>query len=240
MSSGNLNQTQRCVLEHLARYRLSFQEIVSALYFEGASPQKTLNQLREQGLIETQKGFGGNRTAYVLTRAGAGALGASRRRADNLGSEALPANLAVLAFCLLRGRARIRLNDNELVELLGEPAPAGRFHCLERGARATRIYHVYAPGDSTRVADVVARTRSHVAEVRKLPTLEPWLRHEFYSHAILVDNEDRAAELNAAIDDANGDGKPLRSLSHIHVETVPGLASFEEALRELAQENQAA
>lgn len=240
MSSGKLNAPQRMVLEHLARYRLTFQEVVGTLFFDGGNPQKTLNQLREQGLIETQKGFGGNRAAYVLSRAGAAALGTSRRRADNLGSEALPANLAVLSFCLLRGRSRIRLTDDELVELFGELVPPGRFHCLERGARATRVYHVYTPGDSTRVGDVVARTRAHIAEVRKLPALEPWLRHELYSHAILVDNEDRAAALNAALDDSGSDGKGLRTLSPIHVESVAGLANLEEALRDLAQENQAA
>lgn len=240
MSSGKLNPGQRAVLEHLGRYRLSFKEIVSALYFDGADPQKTLDLLREQKLVETLKGFHGNRTAYVLARPGAATLGTSRRRADNLGSEALPANLAVLAFCTLLGRARIRLNEDELPELFGDVPPPGRFHCLERGSRATRIYHVYTPGDSTRVSDIIARTRAHIAEVRKLPPFEPWLRHELYSHAILVDNLDRAATLNAAIDDSGSDGQPLRTLSHIQVECVPGITNLEEALRELAQENQTA
>ncbi|MCC6357370.1 MAG: hypothetical protein IT450_01390 [Phycisphaerales bacterium] len=245
MSSGNLNSTERAVLEHIVRYRLTFQEVVSALFLDGRDPRRTLGGLREAGLIESQKeGFPGNRAGYVPTRGGVAALrasrrDASRRRADRLGPEALPANFAVFAFCLLRGRARVRLMDDELTELFGPKAPAGRFHCLEHGARATRIYEAYVPGDATSPADIVARTRDHVAEVQKLPELGAWLRHELYSHAILVDNETRAAEVNAVLDDADSGGKPLRSLSHVHVECVPGLANLEESLDVLAQEVQA-
>ena len=66
MSSGSLSERERLVLGHLARYRLSFKEILSYLYFDLADPQKTLDRLVAQGLVQAEKGFGGNRSAYRL------------------------------------------------------------------------------------------------------------------------------------------------------------------------------
>lgn len=225
------------MLEHLTRYRLTFQEVLGALFFDGADPQKTLNELKAKGLITAQSGFGGNRKAYLPTAAAAAVLHVGRRRADALGSEALPTNLAILSFCVLCCRARIRLLEDELHELLGV-TPPGRYHAAERGARATCVYELYVPGDSTPDRDIVKRTVTHVSKVAEIAELQPWLRHRMYVHAILVESDQRRAEIDAALDEAVVDHRPLSEVGAVEVTCVSGRAQIEEALRALVEEAQ--
>lgn len=235
MNSGELTERERNVLLHLGRYRLSFKEVVSHLYFDGADPQKTLDKLRGEGYIETYKGFQGNRSSYRLARAGADALQISPRRADALGSEALPTFLAIFSFCLLKGRPRILLDKAETDELFEGSPPGGRYHCLEHSKKRTCLYHVYVPGATTKPDGVVGSTRSHVSDVLSKPHLRRWVRHDLYIHVILVETEQRKTEilrtLKKTVDDHD---RPLRESAAMQVETVPMFANLEEALGGLA------
>ncbi len=239
MKSGKLTPLQRRVLEHIGRYRLTFQEVVSALFCGGGNPQKVLTQLRDQGLLGIQKGFGGNRAAYILTPLGAAALGVSRRRADTLGPEAMPVHLAILSFCTLCQRARVRLMESEAQDLLGA-TPPGRYHAAEYGRQAHRVYDLYVPGPATALIDVISRTRAHIQRVRDIAELQPWINHEMYVHAILVETDGRRAEIEAALDDAVIDDCPLREAGAALAVQVPGIAELEEALRVVVQEAQIA
>lgn len=235
MSFGKLTDRDRQVLGHIARYRFTFKEVLSSLYFDGADPQKSLDRLRDDGYIVARKLFKGNRSAYQLESKGAAALGVSRRRAEGLGSEALPTHLAIFSFCHLQGRPRIRLEDDEVASVFEDNAPPGRYHCLERSTRAVRVHHVYVPGDATKPADVVAMTRSHIAEVIQTPGMLPWLANQVYSHAILVESNERRELLTKAINGTKFDDRiQLREVAHVRVECVPGFANLEEGLHALA------
>ncbi|RIK67131.1 MAG: hypothetical protein DCC65_07890 [Planctomycetota bacterium] len=235
MSFGKLSDRHRRVLAHIARYRFTFKEVLSSLYFDGADPQKTLDGLRDEGYITARKLFKGNRSAYQLEAKGAAALGVSRRRAEGLGAEALATHLAIFSFCHLKGFPRIRLEEDEVASLFDEHAPPGRYHCLERSTRSTRVFHVYVPGDGTKAADVVAMTRSHIAEVIQTPGMLPWLANLVYSHAILVESHERAELLVKAVNSATFDDRiPLREVTHVRVECVPGFNNLEEGLHALA------
>lgn len=234
MNFGKLSERQRQVVRHIARYRFTFQEVLSCLFYEGADPQKELDDLRSAGFIVTRKYFKGNRSAYQLQPKAADALG-MKRRADALGSAALPTHLAIYAFCLLLGRPRIRLEEKELSSLFEDRPPGGRYHCLERSTRARRVYHVYVPGDGTKPSDVVAATRQHIAEVIQVPGLLPWLANRVYYHAILVDSNERQDKIKTAIDRATFDDRILlREVAPIRVQCVPGFSNLEESLHALA------
>lgn len=235
MSSGDLDDRDRAILSHIARYRLTFQEIVGHLYCDGTDPQKTFNDLRERGYVVARKGYGRNRSAYQLTSQGARAANAPRRRAGALGSEARPVHLAVLTFCFLKGRRRLRLEPGELNELFArQPVPPGRCHCVEARGKAARLYHVYVPGDTVPVVDVAGMTRTHLEAVLAIPSVAPWLHARVYCHAVLVDNAHRAAALNAAYDELLlSDDRRARDVADVRVELVPGLDTLEEALRAL-------
>lgn len=234
MKSGDASSADRAILRHIARYRLSFKEIIGHLFCAGGDPQKSLDGLRERNLIRVEKGYGGNRSAYQLTPKGAKLANSKRRRADPLGSDSLPLSMAMLSFCFLRNRPRLKLEEKELEELLGGNLPNSRPHCLERSTNATRIYHMYVPDDGVRINDIIATTKAHIHEALQSPALENWLTQEVYAHAILVDSGHREAELKAALDEALVDDEVrLREVAHIHIETVPGFENLGEALRVL-------
>lgn len=236
MKSGKLNDRDRLILNHIARYRFSFNEVLGALFFDGGDPQKVLNRLRESDYIVPRKLFSGNRSAYQLQSKGAAAVGAGRRSADALGSESLPVYAATFAFCLLCGRPRIRLGGNEMAELFDGNPPSGRHHCLERSARAKRIYHVYVPGEGVAIKDIIEATREHITATHSIPGLATWLDCRVYSHAVLVDRQDRADELKAAMHRATDKkGRLLCDAAPIRIERVPGMGEMEEALHGFAK-----
>lgn len=239
MNSGNPSDRDRLVLSHLGRYRLSFKEIIGHLFFGGADPQKALDRLRDAGFIDVQKGFVGNRTAYRLVARGAAAVNLNRRRGEALGPESLPAHLAILAFCFLKRRPRILLEDNDSAEIFGESPPPGRYHCLEHGSQGTRVYHLSVPGPSTPPDEVVQGTRRHIAECLKSREFRPWVNYKLYTQAILVDNPERQAEIARLIERAEYvEGKPLVRVAHVVVELVAGIETLEESLRVFTKEAQ--
>lgn len=236
MNSGKLSERDRLILQHIARYRFSFNEVLGALFFDGGDPQKVLDRLRLAGYIVPRKILKGNRSAYQLQPKGAAAVQAGRRAADPLGSESLPVHAAIFAFCFFGGRPRIRLGGAELNELFDGKRPSGRHHCLERSTRAKRIYHTYAPGECTAPADVVAATLEHISNAQSRPDLARWIECRVYSHAVLVDRQDRADELKAAMHRVtDSKGRLVCEAAHIRVERVPGLGEMEEALHEFAK-----
>jgi hypothetical protein len=185
-------------------------------------------------LVQKRKGFTGNRSAYQLLPKGAKLAGVSKGRAEPLGSGAVPFHLAVLAFCFLSGHSRTRLEQRELQTLFGS-APQGRCHCLERGVKATCVYHVYVPGPTVDQRLVVENTRSQVEKALDQRELAQWMKYRLYRLAVLVDNEARAEGIWRMMDEAVlGRGGTLKESAKITVEPVPGLDSLEEALRGLA------
>lgn len=236
MSFGDLDERDRAILTHLARYRLTFQEILGVLFFDGKSPQSALTRLIADGYLEAVKGYGGNRRGYKLSVAGARAAGLGRRRGDHPGSEAGPFNLAVLTFCLLNGRPRIRLENSELEELFDGKRPPGRCHCLESSTKAKRVYHVYVPGERTEPGEIARQTCEHAAKAVQLKWMQPWLNNDVYAFAVLADSANRLAAIKTALDEAKlASGQLLPEAVPIHVELVPGPAPLGEALHDLAQ-----
>lgn len=245
MKSGERQSVDRQILEHVGRYRLTFQEILGALFFDGGSPQKVLNRLKDEDLVETQPGFGGNRRAYKLTKKGGASIDARRRAADNLGSEALETSVAILSFCFLKQRSRVHLLPKERDELLGTPPKAkiGRYHCLESGAHAKCVHHIYAPDVGTSPQDMLNQTRDHLKKALAVPELAPWIRHGRYVHTILVDRPNREADVKALLDESEfdeHDRRLIREVAPVRVELVPMIPNLEEALGALAQEFKAA
>jgi len=244
MRSGKrkLNARDHAILAHVARYRLTLQEIVSALFFGGREPQKALSNLCADGYLQVRTGFGGNRRAYVLAPPPTDAPGApvgqkaSPGDSGNPGTELDGVNLAILGFCFLNGTSRIRLKKVELSELFSNQLPPRAYHCLEHTRHAKRVYRIYVPGPGTPPKDAADLTAEHVGRALGIPWLRPWLDNDVYSYAILVDTPEREAEVKAAVDEAKvkNQGR-LRQLAHVHVEVVPGLPTIEEALRALAQ-----
>lgn len=234
MSYGELSERDLELLRHLARYRVSFKEIIRHVVFGGSDPDRVLGILKNYHYIDARKGFGGNRVAYTLSLRGAKAVGAGRRRGEDAGTESEATHLAILGFCFLNRRARARVEADELAEVFGALKLSGRHHCLEYGSRFKRVYGIYAPGPTTPPPEVATYLRKRVEALRKQPELEPWLVNGVYALAVLVENDERRARIAARLDDTTLDDRPIRDLAEVIVEVVPGRDDLEDALHVLA------
>lgn len=234
MSYGDLGQRELDLLRHIARYGLTFREIVRHVVFRGSDPDRVLGGLKNYNFIAAQKGFGGNRVGYTLLKRGAKAVGAGRRRGEDAGTESEATHLAILGFCFLNRRPRARLETDELADIFGVVELSGRHHCLEYGSRAKRVYGIYVPGPTTPPADVALYIRKRIGVLQRQAELEPWLANGVYALAILVENDERRAKIEARLDETKIDTRPIRDLAEVVVEVVPGRDRLEEALRVLA------
>lgn len=236
MKSGNLSDRERLILAHIGRFRLTFNEIVSHVFLGGGDPKDALGRLIENGYVQSQAGlFKGNRRPYVLRPKGA-ALAQTGRRSAELGSKSLHLYVQILSFCFLKRRPRLRLLHHEVEELFPEGVPPGDYHCLERSAEASRVYHIYAPEPTLSPKEVVKATRTHLADTLKIRHLRSWIKYKLYSYAILVDEPDRQAEIDRVVEQTEYvEGQPLRRVAHVLAECVPGMSSVEEALHVFAK-----
>lgn len=229
----NLSDRDRRILNHVARYHLTFHEVVSWLFFEGGDPRKTLARLEKHGMLAKLGGLGSARKAYRLDRGASGIVGASRRRMQEPAPTTLQFDFAVYGFCFLRGRSRIRLKPEELKSLYGS-APSGRCHVLERSTKGVRVYDVQVPGPKAKASTVVETLVENVARACEAKHLLNFIRHRLYGNAILIDNRERREEIKRQIDAALGpDKRRLRQCAFIAVEIVPGFDELTEAFNEL-------
>lgn len=242
MSSGKLNARERLVLEHIGRYRFSFQEVVGQLFCEGRSPQKVLDGLRAPRsnslgmpcapLVEVRTGYGGNRRAYKLTVAGARAVRLHKGRAKDLGSEAWPTHLALLGFCCMNGERRVLLEKAEVAALFGPRVPRGRYHALAKTAGGNRVLRLYVPAPTTSINDTINRVEESLEAMEHDPDFVPWIEGGLYAFAILVETFQQADALRRAL--AHSQIVQRRPLA-VFVEVVPCPITLEEALNALLE-----
>ncbi len=234
MSSGDLDDRSLAIVRHIARLRLSFTEAIRFVPCRGADPEARLRALKASDHIGTRAGYGGNRVAYVLGPRGAAAVGAGRRAGEAAGPAAEPRHLAVFSYCMLKKRSRVRLLNEEVAELFGNARMPGNDYCLEYTSRTKRVESIYAPGAATPPTEAARMAAKRIRSLWGQESLRPWLNNGVLGLAILVHERERAARLNAAIDEERVDGHRLSHFASVNVEVVPGLHELSEALSVLA------
>lgn len=235
MNSGDLSERDLAVLDHVARFRFTFKEIIARLFFGGADPHTTLDRLRSDDLVSVRKGLKGNRSRYAVTPKGADVVGVPRSAGKVRGGDSDDTHLALIGFCFFKQRPRTRLHDKELVELFPEGKPSGRYHVLEHSAEERCIYRVYVPGPATPPTEVSRLTRGHVIEALQIPGMREWVTNKCYAFMILVDRPEREVDVNVRIEElrrtqVTKDERAARIL----VQRVPGLNDLPEALNGLS------
>jgi hypothetical protein len=228
-----LTERDEKILRHIARYRATFNEILRVLFFAGDDISKVIGRLKNAKLIEAATGFVGKRSAYRLTRDGARAVGVNWRATKKNGPAVAPFDLAVYGFCFLAGRSCIRLERDELKQLLGF-VPNDCCRCLESG-KYKGIHEVYAPEGTVSDRAVARNTRDHMAKSMNHDEVCRWMSHRLYRFTILVNDDARRKMIDDALEETDFDGgRRLRDLASVDVATVPSLSTLEEALRVLA------
>ena len=116
--SARLSQRDQLILEHVARYRITTNEVVHKLHFRRQRPNAVtkvtarltrLDSLRRATLDHP-------RAYFTLGSAGTAMLGLPENRALPLGPQSLPTEFGVLAFAALGRSTRRRLTRQELQE----------------------------------------------------------------------------------------------------------------------------
>lgn len=218
----NLTDRDQRILNHVGRYHLTFHEVVSWLFFDGGDPRRTLNRLEKAGLLAKIDSFSSSRKAFRLDRAASAFVEVSRRQLEPPRPTSLQFNLAVYAYCLLSGRARIRLLPEELRTLYGE-IPPGKCHVIEDTTKESRVVEVMVPGPKAEAAKVVKAVAESVTKSVEAPCLEGFIRNRLYGHAVLVDNQQREEAIKRGIDKALGpNDRRLRQCAFISVAVIPG------------------
>lgn len=234
MSSGNSDERGLAILRHLARYRLSFTEIIRFVPCQGGDPEETIRALKAGGFIGTREGYGGRRVAYVLAPRGASAVGAGRRSGEEAGAEAEARHLAVFSFCYLAKKPRARLDKEDLRELFADAKLAGHDYCMEYVANSKRVHAMYVPGPATPPNEIASSVRRRLRDLWQEEPLRPWLTNGVLTICVPVTNRERAAQINARLETERFEDRPLFDFVDVNVEVIPGRDELSEALRVFA------
>ncbi len=232
MKSGkqhSLSAQQEQVLKHVARYRLSFTEIIDHLFFRERSSRKTLTALCDgkSPYLQTVGGFQGRRKAYVLTKLGSKVVTGSveRSKAPN------DTNINLLAFCCLSGKKRIRLEQSEITEFFGEPIP-GR-HLVMQCSGSYCLHSVYVPGASTKDLTILSKVEERFEELADCSasswTPEPteWLNTGKLRVTAIVQTAEKSQRVGQALQ------KRLSPIEHSAIHHCSVVATNSNRLEEL-------
>lgn len=237
MSSGENGSTSELVLQHLARYRLSFQEIISRVYLDGRSPQALLNRLKGDDLVSVLAGpgFPRNRRAYVLTEKATTKLGLPRSRANPLTGQSFNEQFARLSYCYFSGwpcAAVDRAEALPMYEAFGKitnvflvlrQALAGGGHVLEL---------LSFVGATARPRDVLDRVRKLRDCIDSSARLRELAGRRLLTIVLVTQNVNRQDYLNTTMlsDLGDADGRCA-----VRAAAVPWLDDLEEALKRVVE-----
>lgn len=231
-----LSERDQRILNHVARYHLTFHEVVSWLFFDGSDPRRTLSRLEKAGLLAKIDSFNSSRKAFRLDRAASAFVDVGRRQLETPRPTSLQFNLAVYTYCLLSGRARVRLLPDELRNLYGD-LPPGKCHVIEDRPKEARVVEVMVPGLKATAAKVVSAISESVTKSVETPCLEGFTRNRLYGHVILVDNRQRQDAIMRGLDTVLGPkDRRLRQCAYISVSIVPGQDELKGAIDALGPE----
>lgn len=238
-----LQERDRAILYHVCRFRLSINYVLEELFFKNVrSRHPIIQRLRKQGhLAVHEKAFGSNRgmSYYFPTEAFIAAAGLPESRAKPLNEQDLNVSLAVLGFCCLAGKDRLRVEPSEVAELLGikaapmlfddadDAAPSASAFVVERADADTALYEVYVPSGARTVPQIAEHLEGRIAKARANDHVHAWLRERRYGFAVLVDQERKCVELKRRLE---VESVPRRV--RLAIETAPSSATIERFLRQ--------
>jgi len=223
---ARLSTRDRYILEDVARYRLTTNEVLHTRFFRGQQSNAVtkvtarlcrLDYLRQFPLYHP-------RTYFTLGAHGAALLGLPENRAVPLGSQSLPTEYAVLAFATLGRTHHVRLTQNELAARYPDLKPGllEQPHCLDETGTTLELVRVDLGGRPDHVA------RKCAADIRARATVEPFvrlLRGQQFRLVVVTCTCEKAAAIRGAL---NSRVWPDGLL--IHLAVVPELVHLTRSL----------
>lgn len=210
------------IFEHVLRYRLTTREVLHRLYFAECEPNavtKVTSRLCRHGLLNVHRfDAAGARSYYLLGPEGARLLGASRKRIEPLGVQALPIEYGTLLFCTA-AEGRERLTRRELQEhhpeYLVPGLDASRYY-LDRDGETTRLASIRVDCGGG-VDHVVRKCRGDLGERQRHDPFARLIERGQFLIAVVTARAEKAEAIRAALRRHHW---PIR----FRVEVVPELA----------------
>lgn len=192
---------ERLVLEHVARHRLTTNEVVRRVVVPGLSQNATAKLLarlcnreylsRYLLLYPT--------CYYTLGRLAAQQLGLNLDRCEALGPQALPTEFALLMHAMLGQQNRLRLTHDEVRRLYPwlPAALAKAPHCLLPAANALELVRVDLGASADHLARKCVRD---LDERQKLSPFRTQLAKGLFRLAVVTGTRAKAAAIRDALD----------------------------------------
>lgn len=202
------------ILHHIGRYTITLRRVLQVLFFDGGSPQNTLNRLERLGYIQrVERQLLGNFSYYQLKKKGAAILNdISENKAKPKDPKGLAQDLGALWFSCMSDTSRRRLTTAELRKLFGAPKGGNVIHVAEEGDEPT-VFRLFIPEPDSnldRYATTLKRAAHQACADEKLLS---WIERGTYQFAVLLTNEGRIQRLAELI--RTGEFPDLRIQLHI-------------------------
>lgn len=200
------SETQKKILFHVARYRLTVVEAVHRIFYPDKSrdaARKSLERLCAAGWLQSERVR--SRTFYYLTSKTCSLLGLPATRSDALGAQSLVESFAVLAFCCMHDRTRERLTADDFqtafAEFADEPGIALAHQHYYYDRHQDNWYLARATVDTGgSVAAIKRKCRSIARHAANTPGLNQILSQKRFMVTVLTAEETKAMALATALE----------------------------------------
>lgn len=200
-SIRRISARNRCVLDHVARYRLTTVEALGRVVMPGLSANtisKSVNRICDSGLLKKLTLIHPMRY-YILSEAGAKTLGVGIHRCIPLGPQSLPMEYAVLAYAALGREGRKRLTLEEVQQLCPWlPTPlAQAHHCFDERQHVLELVRIDLGGPADHVA---RKTFADLTARRRIPEFHQLIQANRFRLVVITATKEKSAAIKRALD----------------------------------------
>lgn len=221
-----LSDTERSILQHLCRYRISHVVPISVV-LGGKSPASALRKLIGSGFVERMP-LPGNGQVLIPTKKAAIALGYPPTRAHtSTNARSIADTLAITWHCLLGSHRCHRLTYAEMTDLIDAPPPRGPNFILD--PLMPSVGRVYVAND-TSTYGIERQVGRAIRSASRHEALAPALESGELGILVLVGEPSRLAEVRGVLASAY-------SGCRTSVAYAPPPERLADALREYEQSN---
>ncbi|MEZ5940294.1 MAG: hypothetical protein R3C18_02805 [Planctomycetaceae bacterium] len=200
-SVRRIKARNRRLLEHVARYRLTTVEALCRVVIPGLSANavsKTVNRICDSGLLKKFTLIHPTRY-YILSEAGAKALGVGIHRCAPLGPQSLPMEYAVLAYATLGKEGRQRLTLEEVQHLCPWlPTPlAQAHHCFDERQQVLELVRTDLGGPADHVA---RKSFADLTARRRIPEFNQLIQANRFRLVVITATKEKSSAIKRSLD----------------------------------------
>lgn len=192
-------ERRQAILQHVARYTLTFRPVLDRLFFNGKSCRNVVEAMVDEGFLVARRGLDADRPClpgghayYQLTREQCGVQQVPVSRAEPVSPGAFEEHVAVLWNCCFSEHKATPLKGRHLAKLLEQP-PKGKF-CLEI-APPHRLQRLVLVTPGTRDSTYIKRFKADYEAAQAHAQLQHWMHARRFRYVFLVPNEPRGQDL---------------------------------------------